>query len=89
MASQWARLVYPRVYVEAQQQMVSELKRPMFLKEFGAKVAELQLTHYFNRPNYPQRNGRIQRSFRTDEEEFYQVEDLPAGLGGLGQALLA
>ena len=75
--------------VEAQQQMVSELKRPMFLKEFGAKAAELQLTHYFNRPNYPQRNGRIERSFRTDEEEFYQVEDLPADLGSLEQALLA
>ena len=33
--------------------------------------------------NYPQGNGRIERSFRTDEEEFYQVEDLPTGLGGL------
>ena len=60
-----------------------------FLKEFGAAIAELQLTHYFNRPNYPQGNGRIERSFRTDEEEFYQVEDLPADLGGLEQALLA
>ena len=60
-----------------------------FLKEFGARVAELQLTHYFNRPNYPQGNGRIERSFRTDEEEFYQVEDLPADLGGLQQSLLA
>jgi transposase InsO family protein len=60
-----------------------------FLKEFGAAIAELQLTHYFNRPNYPQGNGRIERSFRTDEEEFYQVEDLPADLGGLQQALLA
>ena len=30
-----------------------------------------------------QGNGRIERSFRTDEEEFYQVEDLPTGLGGL------
>ena len=43
-----------------------------FLKEFGAAIAELQLTHYFNRPNYPQGNGRIERSFRTDEEEFYR-----------------
>ena len=34
--------------------------------------------------NYPQGNGRIERSFRTDEEGFYQVEDLPTGLGGLG-----
>jgi transposase InsO family protein len=59
-----------------------------FLKEFEPTVAELQLTHYFNRPNYPQGNGRIERSFRTDEEEFYQVEDLPAPMGGLEAALL-
>ncbi len=25
-----------------------------FLKEFGVAIAELQLTHYLNRPNYPQ-----------------------------------
>ena len=60
-----------------------------FLKEFVAAASELNLPHYFNRPNYPQGNGRIERSFRTDEEEFYQVEDLPADLGGLEQALLA
>ena len=59
-----------------------------FLKEFGPTVEELQLAHYFNRPNYPQGNGRIERSFRTDEEEFYQVEELPADLGGLEAALL-
>jgi putative transposase len=59
-----------------------------FLKEFGHTVEELQLTHYFNRPNYPQGNGRIERSFRTDEEEFYQVEEFPADLGGLETALL-
>jgi len=60
-----------------------------FLKDFGTKVEELKLTHYFNRPNYPQGNGCIERSFRTDEEEFYQVEELPADLGGLEAALLA
>lgn len=60
-----------------------------FLKDFGPVVAELKLTHYFNRPNYPQGNGRVERSFRTDEEEFYQVEELPAQLGGLEVALLA
>ncbi len=60
-----------------------------FLKDFGAKAKELKLTHYFNRPNYPQGNGCIERSFRTDEEEFYQVEELPADLGGLEAALLA
>ena len=60
-----------------------------FLKEFGPTVKELQLALYFNRPNYPQGNGRIERSFRTDEEEFYQVEELPADLGGLEAVLLA
>ena len=46
--------------------------------------------------NYPQGNGRVERSFRTDEEEFYQslplrsrrVEELPADLGGLEAVLL-
>lgn len=59
-----------------------------FLGEFRRTVTELQLTHYFNRPNYPQGNGRIERSFRTDEEEFYQVEELPASIGGLEAALI-
>ena len=52
-----------------------------FLKDFGPTVEELQLAHYFNRPNYPQGNGCIERSFRTDEEEFYQVEELPRYIG--------
>jgi len=60
-----------------------------FLKEFGPTVEELKLTHYFNRPNYPQGNGQVERSFRTDEEEFYQVADLPTDLDGLEAALLA
>jgi len=59
------------------------------LKDFKTKVEELKLTYYFNRPNYPQGNGCIERSFRTDEEEFYQVEELPAEIGGLEAALLA
>lgn len=60
-----------------------------FLGEFRAAVRDLELTHYFNRPNYPQGNGRVERAFRTDEEEFYQVEEMPADLGGLEIALLA
>lgn len=60
-----------------------------FLGAFALAVQELKLTHYFNRPNYPQGNGRVERSFRTDEEEFYQVEELPADLGGQQAALLA
>lgn len=58
-----------------------------FLGAFGTAVQELKVLHYFNRPNYPQGNGRVERSFRTDEEEFYQVEELPAELGRLEAAL--
>ncbi len=60
-----------------------------FLGEFAQTVSELKLTHYFNRPNYPQGNGRIERSFRTDDDEFYHVQELPADLGRLEHALLA
>ena len=60
-----------------------------FLGAFRQTAAELELPHYFNRPNYPQGNGQVERSFRTDEDEFYQVEELPADLGGLETALLA
>ena len=59
-----------------------------FLKDFGPAAEEFKLNHYFNRPNYPQGNGCIERSFRTDEEEFYQVEELPADPGGQEAALL-
>ncbi len=41
------------------------------------------------RPNYPQGNGRVERSFRTDDDEFYHVQDLPADFGGIEAALLA
>ena len=58
-----------------------------FLGSFGPAVEELHLTHYFNHPNYPQGNGIVERSFRTDEEEFYQVEEFPANLGGQEAAL--
>jgi len=60
-----------------------------FLGDFTKTVGELRLTHYFNRPYYPQGNGRIERSFRTDDDEFYHVYDLPADFGGLKDSLLA
>ena len=61
---------------------------PVHGKEFGVAIKELHLTQYFNRPNYPQGNGRIERSFRTDEDEFYQVEELPSDAAALEAALL-
>ena len=60
-----------------------------FLGAFTKTVAELRLTHYFNRPYYPQGNGRSERSFRTDDDEFYHVYDLPADFAALKNALLA
>ena len=60
-----------------------------FLGEFARAVSALKMPHYFNRPNCPQGNGRMERAFRTAEEEFYQAEDLPANLGGLKSALIA
>jgi putative transposase len=60
-----------------------------FLGDFTKTVSELRLTHYYNRPYYPQGNGRIERSFRTDNDEFYHVQELPADFGGLKAALLA
>lgn len=62
---------------------------PEFLGEFAQTAAQLGLPHYFNRPNYPQGNGRIERSFRTDDEEFYHLHDLPTDFGRLHGALLA
>lgn len=60
-----------------------------FLGDFVKTATELRLTHYFNRPYYPQGNGRIERSFRTDNDEFYHVYDLPADFGALRNALIA
>jgi transposase InsO family protein len=60
-----------------------------FLDDFSRTAAELKLTHYFNSPNNPQGSGRIEGSFRTDEEESCQVEELPADIGGLEAALIA
>jgi len=60
-----------------------------FLGDFAKAVSELKLVHYFNRPNYPQGNGRVERSFRTDDEEFYHLQELPAQIGGQEAALLA
>ena len=60
-----------------------------FLGAFTKTVAELRLTHYFNRPYYPQGNGRIERSFRTDDDEFYHLHELPTDLNSFSKALLA
>lgn len=60
-----------------------------FLGEFAQATADLNIPHYFNRPNYPQGNGRIERSFRTDDEEFYHLNELPTDLTRISRALIA
>ncbi|MFH1560725.1 MAG: integrase core domain-containing protein [Chloroflexota bacterium] len=77
-------------------QAIQSDKEGEFHKECGPSVEELQLIHYSHRPDYAQSlpracrrgSGCIERSFRTDEEESYQVEGLPADLDELEAALL-
>lgn len=58
-----------------------------YMGEFATTAAALGITQYVNRPNYPKGQGRVERSFLTDDLEFHQVEDLPTSLGELGRAL--
>ncbi len=38
-----------------------------------AACQKLGIDHRINRPGYPQANGKVERSHRTDNEEFYRV----------------
>ncbi len=60
-----------------------------FLGAFIAAAAEAGITHYFNRPNYPKGQGRVERSFLTDDQEFHEVEELAATASGLERQLIA
>jgi transposase InsO family protein len=48
------------------------LKMPR-LHPFSLKCQELKIKHKLNRPACPQQNGKVERSHRTDEEEFYRI----------------
>ena len=60
-----------------------------YMAEFAQSCAALGITQYVNRPNYPQGQGRVERSFLTDDLEFHQVEDLPTSLPELQLRLAA
>lgn len=62
---------------------------PEYERHFITTAQRLGITRYVNRPYYPQGNGRIERSFKTDEEEFYQVDELPTDFAAAEAALLA
>lgn len=47
------------------------LKMPR-VHPFSLKCRELGIKHKLNRPACPQQNGKVERSHRTDSEEFYR-----------------
>lgn len=47
------------------------LKTPK-LHPFSLRCKELKIKHKLNRPACPQQNGKVERSHRTDSEEFYR-----------------
>lgn len=60
-----------------------------FMAEFAAAAKAAGVAHYVDRPNYPQGQGRIERSFLSDVLECYEVEGLPHGLDELDRQLAA
>lgn len=60
-----------------------------FMGGFIAAAAAAGITRYVNRPNYPQGQGRIERTFLTDEQEFYEVEEMPKEAVELERMLVA
>ena len=60
-----------------------------YMGEFAQTAAALGITQYVNRPNYPKGQGRVERSFLTDDLEFHQVEDLPSSVPELQVRLAA
>jgi transposase InsO family protein len=40
---------------------------------FSLECARLNIRHHLNKPAHPESNGRVERSHRTDDEEFYRV----------------
>lgn len=61
---------------------------PEFTTEFGFHLIQQQVKHRLIRPRTPRLNGKVERSHRTDEQEFYSrqtfndSEDLKAKLVG-------
>ncbi len=44
-----------------------------FQAQFHWHVEDLGIRHAYNKPGSPQLNGKVERSHRTDQEEFYQL----------------
>jgi transposase InsO family protein len=46
------------------------------IHEFTIKCEQLGIHHKLNPPGNPQKNGKVERSHRTDEEEFWRILQL-------------
>lgn len=58
-----------------------------FMGAFAAAATAAGIPHYVNRPNYPQGQGRVERSFLTDVLECYEVDELPRDIEALERTL--
>ena len=47
---------------------------PVRLHPFTLKCQELGITHKLNPPGQPQKNGKVERSHRSDDEEFWNFQ---------------
>lgn len=59
-----------------------------FMAEFAAAAKAAGVAHYVNRPNYPQGQGRVERSFLTDVRECYEVDEPSRGIDALDRQLV-
>ena len=48
---------------------------PARLHTFTLKCRELGITHKLNPPGQPQKNGKVERSHRSDDEEFWNFQE--------------
>ena len=59
-----------------------------FQRSFDESCSKHQITHYFIHKNSPNENAVIERSFRTDQDEFYYwLENPPEHIGQLNEWL--
>jgi IS30 family transposase len=57
-----------------------------FQRRFNEVCNELRIEHYYIHKNSPRENAVIERSFRTDEDEFYlRLEDQPEDINELNK----
>lgn len=57
-------------------QLIQTDNGPEFQKEFVEYLARLGIKHQYTWIHTPDQNGCVERSHRTDEEEFYQENDI-------------